>query len=80
MYENWNDEILQTLTKLKEIDNNPIYKSLFGGFYIFDSNYILTPDFFIISINSGNENPNNSEKVVTKPQNKFSYRLKKRII
>jgi len=73
-YQNWSDDIKACLTDLKnQIDQNEISKSLYGGFYVWDSKYIENPEIMFIGINPGNGNPNNSGKVITEPENQISY-------
>ncbi|WP_445956406.1 hypothetical protein [Yeosuana sp.] len=73
-YQNWKSDIRENLLNLKiKIDNNEIAKSLYGGFYIWDSKYIENPEIMFIGINPGNGNPNNSGKVITEPEEQISY-------
>tara|TARA_R100000988_G_scaffold52441_1_gene25720 strand:+ start:313 stop:1035 length:723 start_codon:yes stop_codon:yes gene_type:complete len=70
----WSSNIYKELTSLKElIDANEVSKSLYGGFYVWDSKYIENPEIMFIGINPGNGNPNNSGKVITEPENQISY-------
>ena len=44
-YQNWSNDIKTSLTDLKsKIDQNEIAKSLYGGFYVWDSKYIENPE------------------------------------
>ena len=56
-----------------KIDKNEIAKSLYGGFYVWDSKFIENPEIMFIGINPGNGNPNNSGKIVTEPEQQISY-------
>ena len=65
-YNNWKNDIANKLASLKtKIDQNEIAKSLYGGFYVWDSKFIENPEIMFIGINPGNGNPNNSGKVIT---------------
>jgi len=71
---NWTTDISNKLTALKiKINSNEIAKSLYGGFYVWDSKFIENPEIMFIGINPGNGNPNNSGKIVTEPENQISY-------
>lgn len=73
-YENWNNDVEETLRELKaKIDQNETAKSLYGGFYVWDSKFIENPEIMFIGINPGNGNPNNSGKIITKPEHQISY-------
>ena len=73
-YQNWINDIKSNLSNLKiQIDNTEIAKSLYGGFYVWDSKYIENPEIMFIGINPGNGNPNNSGKIVTEPAEQVSY-------
>jgi hypothetical protein len=73
-YQDWVDDIRMNLAILKEqIDDNDIAKSLYGGFYVWDSKYIENPEIMFIGINPGNGNPNNSGKIVVDPEHQISY-------
>lgn len=73
-YQTWSDDIKTSLTDLKNrIDLNEISKSLYGGFYVWDSKYIENPEIMFIGINPGNGNPNNSGEVITEPELQISY-------
>jgi len=71
---NWTTDISNKLAALKiKINSNEIAKSLYGGFYVWDSKFIENPEIMFIGINPGNGNPNNSGKIVTEPENQISY-------
>jgi hypothetical protein len=73
-YNNWKSDIENKLESLKiKIDKNEIAKSLYGGFYVWDSKFIENPEIMFIGINPGNGNPNNSGKIVTEPEQQISY-------
>lgn len=73
-YENWTLDIANKLATLKKkIDENAIAKSLYGGFYVWDSKRIKNPEIMFIGINPGNGNPNNSGQISTKPKHQISY-------
>ena len=73
-FKNWKNDISTKLASLKaEIDKNQIAKSLYGGFYVWDSKQIENPEIMFIGINPGNGNPNNSGEIVTEPENQISY-------
>jgi DNA-binding transcriptional MerR regulator len=73
-YKNWKNDIKNKLESLKiKIDKNEISKSLYGGFYVWDSKFIENPEIMFIGINPGNGNPNNSGKIVTEPEQQISY-------
>ena len=73
-YNNWKKDIAEKLAFLKiKIDQNDIAKSLYGGFYVWDSKFIANPEIMFIGINPGNGNPNNSGKVITEPEEQISY-------
>lgn len=73
-FKNWTADINEILSNLKEkIDNNLNAKSLYGGFYVWDSKYIANPEIMFIGINPGNGNPTNSGKIVTEPEQQISY-------
>ncbi len=72
--ESWTNDIETYLKKLKEkIDKNEISKSLYGGFYVWDSKYIVNPEIMFLGINPGNGNPNNSGQIVVNPEPQISY-------
>jgi len=72
--QSWTKDIKKNLSKLKiQLDNNEISKSLYGGFYIWDSKYIESLEIMFIGINPGNGNPNNSGKVISEPEEQISY-------
>ena len=73
-YNNWKSDIANKLASLKiKIDQNEIAKSLYGGFYVWDSKFIENPEIMFIGINPGNGNPNNSGKIITEPEQQISY-------
>ncbi len=73
-FKNWTSDISTKLASLKaKIDKNEIAKSLYGGFYVWDSKLIENPEIMFIGINPGNGNPNNSGQIVTEPENQISY-------
>ena len=73
-FKNWTNDISTKLASLKaKIDKNEIAKSLYGGFYLWDSKLIENPEIMFIGINPGNGNPNNSGQIVTEPENQISY-------
>lgn len=73
-YENWSSDILKTLTEIKnKIDKNEIAKSLYGGFYVWDSKFIENPEIMFVGINPGNGNPNNEGKINTELEQQISY-------
>jgi hypothetical protein len=72
--QNWTADIKVNLSRLKiKIDNNEVAKSLYGGFYIWDSKFIENPKIMFVGINPGDGNPNNSGQVITEPEHQISY-------
>lgn len=73
-YKNWSSNIQEVLSTIKlKIDGNDIAKSFYGGFYVWDSKYIESPEIMFIGINPGNGNPNNSGQLITNPEPQISY-------
>lgn len=73
-YQSWAEDIKENLLRLKnQIDQNDIAKSLYGGFYVWDSKYLENPEIMFIGINPGNGNPNNYGQIVTEPAHQISY-------
>lgn len=73
-FKNWTTDVSNKLTSLKtKIDSKETAKSLYGGFYVWDSKFILNPEIMFIGINPGDGNPNNSGKIVTEPEHQISY-------
>lgn len=73
-FKNWSNEIDKELKILKsKIDLNDKTKSLYGGFYVWDSKFVQNPEIMFIGINPGSGNPNNDGGVVTEPAEQISY-------
>lgn len=73
-YGKWSNEIKKTLSEIKnKIDKNEFAKSIYGGFYVWDSKLIENPEIMFIGINPGNGNPNNERKIKTEPEHQISY-------
>ncbi|OAD90897.1 hypothetical protein A7A78_13160 [Aequorivita soesokkakensis] len=73
-FKNWEKDVLKGLEAQKKIiDQNEQAQHLYGGFYIWDSKYILNPEIMFIGINPGNGNPSNNGSLNYKPESQMSY-------
>ena len=75
VYTKWEADVLKGLKAVKEkLDKNEQSKSLYHGFYIWDSKFIEEPEIMFIGINPGNGNPfNDRSKIEVKPCFQMSY-------
>jgi len=74
MFKDWEKNVLKGLeAQKKNIDLNEQAKNLYGGFYVWDSKFILSPEIMFIGINHGNGNPNNNGSINFKPESQMSY-------
>lgn len=73
-YIKWEKQVRDALQELKkDLDENEMAKSLYNGFYIWDSKFIVEPEVMFIGINPGDGNPNNNRYVKVKPAENMSY-------
>jgi hypothetical protein len=73
-YTAWERKVSDYLHQLKsELDENETARSLYNGFYVWDSKFIERPKIMFIGINPGNGNPNNDGSIVTAPLAMMSY-------
>ena len=73
-FNEWKAKVKAELEILKaEIDNNETAKSLYNGFYVFDSKFIENPKIMFIGINPGDGNPNNNRSIDVEPKEDMSY-------
>jgi hypothetical protein len=73
-FNEWKANVKAELESLKaEIDNNETAKSLYNGFYVFDSKFIENPKIMFIGINPGDGNPKNNRSIDVEPKEDMSY-------
>jgi hypothetical protein len=73
-YTSWEQKVSDYLHQLKsELDKNETAKSLYNGFYVWDSKFIERPKIMFIGINPGDGDPNNNGGIVTSPRTMMSY-------
>jgi len=73
-YLDWERNVIKGIRNQKEkIDKNELSKSLYGGFYIWDSKFIQNPEIMFIGINPGDGNPANNGSINFEPAKQMSY-------